>query len=110
MKTLTSYIAGQWLAPRGGQETADAINPATEEVVARICFGAGAEVDAAVKAARAAFASYGQTLLEERSASLRRLISVFERRSEEMGWKRAVDERDQGTFDWTTNQPIKQNR
>jgi enoyl-CoA hydratase len=34
----------------------------------------------------------------------------FKRRSEEMGWKRAVDERDQGTFDWTTNQPITQNR
>jgi aldehyde dehydrogenase (NAD+) len=84
LKTLTSYIAGQWLAPHGGQETADVINPATEEVVARICFGAGAEVDAAVKAARAAFASYGQTSLEERIASLRRLISVFERRYEEM--------------------------
>jgi enoyl-CoA hydratase len=34
----------------------------------------------------------------------------FKRRSEEMGWKRAVDERDQGTFDWTANQPITQNR
>ncbi|MDI1263450.1 MAG: enoyl-CoA hydratase-related protein, partial [bacterium] len=34
----------------------------------------------------------------------------FKRRSEAMGWKRAVDERDQGTFDWTTNQPITQNR
>jgi enoyl-CoA hydratase len=34
----------------------------------------------------------------------------FKRRSEEMGWKRAVDERDQGTFDWTANQPIPQNR
>ena len=34
----------------------------------------------------------------------------FKRRSEEMGWKQAVDERDQGTFDWTTNQPITQNR
>jgi enoyl-CoA hydratase len=34
----------------------------------------------------------------------------FKRRSEAMGWKHAVDERDQGTFDWTTNQPITQNR
>jgi len=34
----------------------------------------------------------------------------FKRRSEKMGWKHAVDERDQGTFDWTTNQPITQNR
>ena len=34
----------------------------------------------------------------------------FKRRSEVMGWKHAVDERDQGTFDWTSNQPITQNR
>ena len=34
----------------------------------------------------------------------------FKRRSEEHGWKRAVDERDQGTFDWTANEPIKSNR
>ena len=34
----------------------------------------------------------------------------FKQRSEQMGWKHAVDERDQGTFDWTTNQPITQNR
>ena len=34
----------------------------------------------------------------------------FKRRSEEKGWKQAVEERDQGTFDWTTNEPIKANR
>jgi enoyl-CoA hydratase len=34
----------------------------------------------------------------------------FKRRSEDKGWKQAVDERDQGTFDWTSNQPIKDNR
>ena len=34
----------------------------------------------------------------------------FKRRAEEKGWKHAVDERDQGTFDWTTNEPIKANR
>jgi enoyl-CoA hydratase len=34
----------------------------------------------------------------------------FKRRAEEKGWKRAVDERDQGTFDWTTYEPIKGNR
>jgi enoyl-CoA hydratase len=34
----------------------------------------------------------------------------FKRRSEEKGWKQSVDERDQGTFDWTTNQPIRENR
>jgi enoyl-CoA hydratase len=34
----------------------------------------------------------------------------FKARSETMGWKHAVDERDQGTFDWTTNEPIRTNR
>lgn len=30
----------------------------------------------------------------------------FKARSEAMGWKRAVEERDQGTFDWTANAPL----
>lgn len=34
----------------------------------------------------------------------------FKRRAEEKGWKQAVDERDQGTFDWTANAPITKNR
>jgi enoyl-CoA hydratase len=34
----------------------------------------------------------------------------FKRRAEEKGWKHAVDERDQGTFDWTAFEPIKANR
>jgi enoyl-CoA hydratase len=34
----------------------------------------------------------------------------FRRRAGEEGWKQAVDERDQGTFDWTRYAPIKGNR
>jgi enoyl-CoA hydratase len=34
----------------------------------------------------------------------------FKRRAEEKGWQHAVDERDQGTFDWTANTPMKANR
>jgi len=30
----------------------------------------------------------------------------FKKRSEQMGWKQAVHERDTGTFDWTANKPI----
>ena len=30
----------------------------------------------------------------------------FKKRVEEVGWKRAVEERDQGTFDWTENRPF----
>jgi enoyl-CoA hydratase len=34
----------------------------------------------------------------------------FKRRAAEVGWKQAVDERDQGTFDWTTYEPLRGNR
>jgi enoyl-CoA hydratase len=31
---------------------------------------------------------------------------AFKRRAEEVGWKRAVRERDDGTYDWTLDRPI----
>lgn len=31
---------------------------------------------------------------------------MFKKRAEEVGWKRAVKERDEGTFDWTTGRPM----
>lgn len=34
----------------------------------------------------------------------------FKRRAEQIGWKDAVRERDLGTFDWTANQPLSENR
>ena len=30
----------------------------------------------------------------------------FKKRAEEVGWKEAVRNRDQGTWDWTANRPI----
>ncbi len=30
----------------------------------------------------------------------------FKERSEAVGWKQAVDERDRGTYDWTEDRPI----
>jgi enoyl-CoA hydratase/carnithine racemase len=34
----------------------------------------------------------------------------FKRRAAEEGWKQAVEERDQGSFDWTRYEPLAQNR
>lgn len=34
----------------------------------------------------------------------------FKSRAETVGWQRAVEERDRGTFDWTTNRPINSTR
>ncbi len=32
-------------------------------------------------------------------------VSSFKHRAEQVGWKQAVRERDEGTFDWTANRP-----
>ena len=54
------YIEGQWVMPVE-DHTFDVINPATETVFGQISLGGQADVDAAVKAAREAFKSYGHS-------------------------------------------------
>ena len=49
---LKFYIDGQWVDPVQ-PKTLDVINPATEEPIGRISLGSAADVDRAVKAARA---------------------------------------------------------
>ncbi|WP_077034545.1 aldehyde dehydrogenase family protein [Pelomonas sp. KK5] len=89
---LKFYINGQWVEPLSPR-TLDVINPATEGVAGRISLGSAADVDRAVKAARAAFASYSQTSLDERVALLEKIIEQYKARyadvaaaiTEEMG-------------------------
>ena len=81
---LKSYIAGAWVLPQTSTETFEAINPATEEVAARIAMCGPDDVDLAVAAAQMAFASYGFTTLDQRIALVERLIAVFEQRYAEM--------------------------
>ena len=45
------YINGQWVSPIGA-DMAEIINPATEEVVAKVASGNELDIDAAVMAAR----------------------------------------------------------
>ncbi|WP_430512936.1 aldehyde dehydrogenase family protein [Pannonibacter phragmitetus] len=75
------YIGGQWVSPHGTAH-ADVVNPATEEVIARVPLGNGADVDAAVAAARQAFPSWSRTLPGERAALLERLQAQLEAQSE----------------------------
>ncbi|CUA97713.1 aldehyde dehydrogenase family protein [Pannonibacter indicus] len=75
------YIGGQWVYPKGTAH-ADVVNPATEEIIARVPLGNSADVDAAVSAARRAFASWSRTQPGERSALLERLQQQIEAQSE----------------------------
>ncbi|MGX5802661.1 aldehyde dehydrogenase family protein [Bradyrhizobium sp. Arg314] len=76
------FINGRWVDPVKPNYL-DVINPATESTCARIAAGSAQDVDAAVKAAREAFATYSTTSIEERVRLLRKICEVFRRRQDD---------------------------
>ncbi|HYM32720.1 MAG TPA: aldehyde dehydrogenase family protein [Candidatus Cybelea sp.] len=76
---LKFYINGEWVDPVS-PKTLDVINPATEEPAAKISLGSAADVDKAVKAARAAFPAYSRKSKEERVAMLEKILEVYKTR------------------------------
>jgi aldehyde dehydrogenase (NAD+) len=81
--TLQFYIDGGWVDPVT-PAALGVVNPATEEVFARISLGSAADVDRAVLAARRAFPSYAATSVAERLAWLDRIIAGFRARLPEL--------------------------
>ncbi|PWR01115.1 aldehyde dehydrogenase family protein [Meridianimarinicoccus roseus] len=69
------YIGGAWVAPRSAARMA-VENPATERAVARIALANAADVDAAVAAARGAFAGWSATPVADRVAVLDRILGL----------------------------------
>jgi aldehyde dehydrogenase (NAD+) len=84
MEPLKSYINGAWAAPATSTETVNAVNPATEEACAIVAVCGPDDVDRAVRAARVAFDGYAATSLDDRIALTEKLITIFERRYDEM--------------------------
>jgi aldehyde dehydrogenase (NAD+) len=84
LKPLPSYINGAWTLPATSTALFEAINPATEEVCARVALCGADDVDRAMAAARAAFDGYASTNLEDRLALVEKLIAIFEARYDEM--------------------------
>lgn len=78
------YINGQWVVPQGGQPF-DVLDPSTEEVITQIALGGQADTDAAVAAAKAAFATWRTTTKAERLDLMQSILDVYMRRSDEMG-------------------------
>lgn len=84
MRDLTNfYIDGNWVAPSGPQ-TLNVINPANEQVCAKIALGTHADVDAAVAAASRAFETYSTSSREDRLALLDRIIAAYALRMPEL--------------------------
>ena len=81
---LKFYINGQWVDPVESSRTLDVINPATEASAGRISMGSAADVDRAVKAARAAFPSFSSTSAADRIALLEAIIAEYKNRIPDM--------------------------
>jgi aldehyde dehydrogenase (NAD+) len=77
------YIDGAWVAPQVANNF-EVIDPATEEACAVISLGTKADVDTAVAAAGRAFAAWSVTSRDDRLALLRKLVEVYQERSDEM--------------------------
>ena len=77
------YIDGAWVAP-GSTETIDVIDSVTEEVMATIPAGTAGDVDAAVGAAKTAFAAWSTTPVEERAKYLTRIGDALGARTDEL--------------------------
>lgn len=101
---LNFYIDGAWVTPKQPSPL-DVINPANDELVGRISLGNAADVDAAVRAARRAFASWSTTRREERLDVLTRVVVEYHRRiddlalaiTEEMGAPKTLSRKSQAT-------------
>lgn len=73
------YINGEWVDP-ATPHPFDVIDPSTEEAFAQISLGSKADVDRAVKAARAAFETFSQTSKQERIDLLKRILTAYKAR------------------------------
>ncbi len=80
---LKFYINGAFVDPVT-PKTLEVINPATEGVAGHISLGAKADVDKAVAAAKAAFASFSRTSRAERIDLMERIIEEYKKRYAEM--------------------------
>ena len=79
----TLYIDGAWV-PSSGTGTLEVTNSTTEEVIATVPEGTAEDVDRAVKAARAAFATWSKTSVEERAKYLSRITEGLQARMDDI--------------------------
>ena len=83
MKTKQLYINNEWIDSTG-DEIADVLNPATEEVIAKVPVGTTDDVDKAVAAAKAAFPAWNATPIEDRIDLMEKFYTAIEARKDEI--------------------------
>jgi malonate-semialdehyde dehydrogenase (acetylating)/methylmalonate-semialdehyde dehydrogenase len=82
-RTLRNYLAGQWVSAQTS-EFLEVRNPATDEVLALTPLSTGADVDAAVAQAKAAFPAWRATPPQERARYFFKLRQLLDANREEL--------------------------
>jgi betaine-aldehyde dehydrogenase len=90
MRTLENFIDGAFVAPIDGA-TEPLLNPASGEEIARAPLSSAADIDAAVSAARRAFAGWSQTTPATRAQALLDLAATIEEHGEELAREEAIN-------------------
>ena len=75
------YIDGAWVEPNG-DGTIQVVKPANEGIIGSVPVGSESDANAAVEAARAAFDSWSESTVDERSNYLNLLSSSLKERGE----------------------------
>ncbi len=84
------FIGGKFVAPKSGK-TFTTINPATEEVLAKIAYGEKADVDKAVKAAQEGLKVWSKMAPSERGKYLYRIARIMQERAREFAVLETMD-------------------
>ena len=82
MRTYNQYINGNLVEGTGKRQTV--LDPATNEVIAEYTGASSEQATEALEAAQKAFATWSKTSLDERVATIQRLIRSIESRKEEL--------------------------
>lgn len=77
------YIGGQWVSA-SSPDVIEVVNPATEKIIATVPAASTADADAAVRAARAAFATWSQLSVDERVDFVEKIAALMVERAEEI--------------------------
>ncbi len=89
-KEYGHYIAGKFVSPHSKKRFAT-INPATEELLSKVAYGDAADIDKAVKAARAALKNWRKLKPQERAKYLFRIARILQERAREFAVLEALD-------------------